>query len=383
MRTAYFDCVSGISGDMILGALVDAGIALPDLIEELQKLHLDEFQITAERVTKHSISATKVNVLAIEGHKHRNLDSVLQIITQSDLPASTKEKASSCFQRLAEAEADVHGTTPDQVHFHEVGAVDAIVDVVGSISALDLLGIEQVRGSMLRFGRGTTKGSHGPMPIPVPAVVAMCQGIPSERTNIPSELVTPTGAAILTTLASSIGEPLILTPEKVGYGAGSRDLEQTPNLLRVEIGEVNSVQNTETLILLETNIDDMTPEIYGYLLEQLLTSGARDAYLTPIIMKKGRPGVQVSVLTEPQLANRISSLIIRETTTLGVRRTVVDRVSVSRTSSTVETRFGTIRVKIADIEGESRITPEYEDCARIARENGVPILDVYSSVTAR
>jgi uncharacterized protein (TIGR00299 family) protein len=365
---------------MILGALVDAGLGLSELAAELQKLNLDEFRITSEKVTKHGISGTKVNVLAQEGHTHRNLASVLQIIDESDFSKATKEKAGLVFRRLAKAEAEVHGTSTDEVHFHEVGAVDAIVDVVGSVVALDLLGIEQVLGSILRFGRGNTKGSHGPMPIPVPAVVSLCKGLPSERTDIPFELVTPTGAAILTTLASSIGTPAILTTEHVGYGAGSRDLEQTPNLLRVEIGETNSPQNTESLILLETNIDDMTPEIYGFLLEELLTHGAKDAYLTPIIMKKGRPGIQLSVLTEPHLAGALSKMIIRETTTLGIRRSLVDRVAVTRTSSTVQTRYGSIRVKIAEIDGKSRVTPEYDDCARIAREKKVPILDVYRSV---
>ena len=380
MRTAYFDCVSGISGDMILGSLVDAGLELSQLSDELRKLNLDEFRLTSETVSRHGISGTKVTVVSREGHIHRNLSSVLDIINGSDLPEYAKEKAEKVFQRLAEAEAEVHGTSTDKVHFHEVGAVDAIVDVVGAVIAFELLGIEQIRGSVLRFGRGSTTGSHGTMPIPVPAVVALCKGVPSERTDIPFELVTPTGAAILTTLASSIGEPLIITPEKVGYGAGSRDLEHAPNLLRVEIGEVNPARRDEHLILLETNIDDMTPEIYGFILEKLLSNGAKDAYLTPVIMKKGRPGIQLSALSEPHLAARISSIMIRETTTLGVRRTQVDRLAVSRTSGTQQTCYGPVGVKIAEIDGKSRITPEYEDCARIAREKQIPILDVYRSV---
>lgn len=380
MRTAYFDCVSGISGDMILGSLVDAGLELPQLSDELRKLNLDEFGLTSETVSRHGISGTKVTVVSREGHIHRNLSSVLDIINSSDLPDYAKEKAGKIFERLAEAEADVHGTSTDEVHFHEVGAVDAIVDVVGAVVGFELLGIEQIRASVLRFGRGTTTGSHGAMPIPVPAVVALCRGVPSERTDIPFELVTPTGAAILTTLASNIGDPLIITTEKVGYGAGSRDLEQAPNLLRVEIGEVSPTQRNERLILIETNIDDMTPEIYGFLLEELLTNGAKDAYLTPIIMKKGRPGIQLSALAEPHLAPKMSSIMIRETTTLGVRRTQVDRLAVSRTSGTHQTCYGPVRVKIADINGKSRITPEYEDCARIAREKQVPILDVYKSI---
>jgi hypothetical protein len=380
MRIAYFDCFAGISGDMALGALVDAGLSFEDLLRELTKLNLTEYTLTKRRVEKHSIAATKIDVNAQEGHVHRNLKDVLEIINDSDISASAKAKASSVFQKLAEAEAKVHGTSIDRVHFHEVGAVDAIVDVVGVVIGLELLGIEAVYASKFRFGSGRTKGSHGALPIPVPAVVEMTRGFASERTDIPFELVTPTGAAILTALASGIGEPLDLKIESTGYGAGTRDVEQVPNLLRVEIGELIKPTQIDSLVLLETNIDDMTPEIYGYIIDQLLEAGARDAFLTPVIMKKGRPGIKLTVLADLTTETKLKDIVFSETTTLGIRRMPVQRHIIDRREDTFETCYGPVRVKIAQVNGIQRVTPEFDDCARIAREKGVPILDVYKAV---
>ena len=380
VKTAYFDCFSGISGDMILGALVDAGLSLERLQAALEGLQIHEFELQARKVARHGISATKVDVKAREGHVHRHLKEVLEIINGSDLSTGIKKKSSAIFQRLAEAEAEVHGTSIHQVHFHEVGAVDAIVDVVGAVAGLELLGIERIVASKFRFGRGTTRGSHGAMPVPVPAVVALCKGYPAERTDIPFELVTPTGAAILTTLAAQIGAPFSLQTHSLGYGAGNRDLDQVPNLLRVEIGEPDTKFQTDAPVLIETNIDDMTPEIYGYLLDRLLAEGARDAYLTPIVMKKGRPGIILSVLANPEQVDGLTNLIFHETTTLGVRLTPVHRRMIARKAGTVETPWGTVKVKVAEFEGQTRTAPEFDDCARIAYEHGVPILDVYKAV---
>ncbi|MFT5367130.1 MAG: hypothetical protein ACI8V2_002088 [Candidatus Latescibacterota bacterium] len=381
MKIAYFDCFAGISGDMTLGALVDAGLSFDLLKAELDKLKVPEFTISQRRVEKHGIAGTKIDVDAQEGHVHRHLIDVLYIINTSSISDTAKEKARKVFQKLAEAEAKVHGTSINEVHFHEVGAVDAIVDVVGVVVGLELLGIEAIYASKFRFGSGRTRGAHGAMPIPVPAVVEMTKGFPAERTDIPLELVTPTGAAILTALASGIGEQIHFKTETIGYGAGTRDVEQVPNLLRVEIGELITDQNTDSPILLETNIDDMTPEIYGYIIDRLLEAGARDAFLTPVIMKKGRPGIQLTVLSDPHKETELTNLIFSETTTLGIRRIPVQRHMLKRRADTIETAFGPIRVKIADINGKARITPEYDDCARIAREKGVPILDVYKAVT--
>ncbi|MCZ6632912.1 MAG: nickel pincer cofactor biosynthesis protein LarC [bacterium] len=381
MKIAYFDCFAGISGDMILGALVDAGLSFETLQQELSKLHLKEFELQIRKVEKHSISATKIDVLHREGHVHRHLKDVLEIIDNSDISPTAKQKAGDVFRRLAEAEAEVHGSPIDHVHFHEVGAVDAIVDVVGAVVGLEALGIERVYASKLRFGTGKTRGSHGAMPIPVPAVVALCKNLPAERTDIPFELITPTGAAILTTLATEIGTSISFRTQSLGYGAGTRDLDQVPNLLRLEIGERVTDLETDTPVLLETNIDDMNPEIYGYLLDRLFEAGARDAYLTPLIMKKGRPGIQLSVLSDPDKVTLLSDLIFAETTTLGVRLTPVNRLMVSRRSETVETPFGPVQVKVAEFQGRTRIAPEYEDCVRIAREQNIPILDIYRAVT--
>ena len=380
MKVAYFDCFAGISGDMTLGALVDAGLSFAALESELDKLSVREFTLSQRRVEKHGIAGTKIDVNAREGHIHRHLKDVLEIINNSAISASAKEKAARVFQKLAEAEAKIHGTTIEAVHFHEVGAVDAIVDVVGAIIGLELLEIEAIYASKFRFGSGHTRGAHGAMPVPVPAVVEMTKGFPSERTDIPYELVTPTGAAILTALASTIGETIQLRTESTGYGAGTRDVEQVPNLLRVEIGELIADPQTDFPVLLETNIDDMTPEIYGYLIDRLLEAGARDAFLTPVIMKKGRPGIQLTVLTDPNKETELTELIFSETTTLGIRRLPVQRHILERRADTVQTPYGPVRVKIADIGGKQRITPEYDDCARIAREKQVPILDVYKAV---
>ena len=382
MKVAYFDCFAGISGDMTLGALVDAGLSFATLESELDKLSVREFTLSQRRVEKHGIAGTKIDVNAREGHVHRHLKDVLEIINNSAISASAKEKAARVFQKLAEAEAKIHGTTIEAVHFHEVGAVDAIVDVVGAVVGLELLEIEAIYASKFRFGSGHTRGAHGAMPVPVPAVVEMTKGFPAERTDIPYELVTPTGAALLTALASNIGETIHLRTESTGYGAGTRDVEQVPNLLRVEIGELVADPQTDFPVLLETNIDDMTPEIYGYLIDRLLEAGARDAFLTPVIMKKGRPGIQLTVLADPNKETELTELIFSETTTLGIRRLPVQRHILERRTDTVQTPYGPIRVKIADIGGKQRITPEYDDCVRIAREQQVPILDVYKSVNS-
>jgi len=381
MKVAYFDCFAGISGDMTLGALVDAGLSFAALKSELDKLSVREFTLSQRRVEKHGIAGTKIDVNAREGHVHRHLKDVLEIINSSAISVPAKEKAARVFQKLAEAEAKIHGTTIEAVHFHEVGAVDAIVDVVGAIVGLELLEIEAIYASKFRFGSGHTRGAHGAMPVPVPAVVEMTKGFPSERTDIPYELVTPTGAALLTALASNIGETIQLRTESTGYGAGTRDVEQVPNLLRVEIGALVADPRTDFPVLLETNIDDMTPEIYGYLIDRLLEAGARDAFLTPVIMKKGRPGIQLTVLADPNKETELTELIFSETTTLGIRRLPVQRHILERRTDTVQTPYGSIRVKIADIGGKQRITPEYDDCARIAREKQVPILDVYKAVS--
>lgn len=382
MRLAYFDCHAGVSGDMILGALVDAGLQVEVLQRELDKLGLEGVVLQDEKVKRHGIAATKIDVVAEEGHHHRRLQDVLGIIDAADISSGAKRQTCAIFRRLAEAEAEVHGISVDRVHFHEVGAADAIADIAGAVIGMEQLGVERVYASRLRFGRGTTRSAHGVLPVPVPAVVALCRNVAAERTEIPYELVTPTGAAILTTLAEHIGAvPAPFRTRRIGYGAGSRDMDQVPNLLRLEIGESESPLQTDTLTLIETNIDDMSPEIYGFLIDRLFTEGARDAYLTPVIMKKGRPGVVLSVLADPDRTQSFTDLIFRETTTLGIRIRRVERLTISRRRKVVETAFGPVAVKVASYGGRRRVSPEFEDCARIASEQDVPILEVYRAAS--
>lgn len=381
MKVVYFDCFSGISGDMLLGSLLDAGLPLESLLVEVQKLELPNVEIRARSVEKHGISATKVDVLTKETGKHRHLGDVLELLDRCPTQGKIRSDARKIFQNLARAEAEVHGASPETVVFHEIGAMDAIVDVLGTLICLDLLLVERVYASVIRFGRGTTRGAHGPLPIPAPAVVALCKGLPTERTEIPYELVTPTGAAILSTLATEVGRRMTLTTESFGYGAGSRDIEEVPNLLRVEIGQLKEDLKTDTLYVIETNVDDMSPEIYGYVTDRLLAEGARDAYLTPLIMKKGRPGVLVSVLSDPSNVNGLTEILLRETTTLGVRVSRVDRLSIDRKQEVSQTPFGPVSVKRSHSGGRTLFAPEYEDCARIARAHDIPILEVYRAAT--
>lgn len=432
MKIAYFDCISGISGDMTLGALVHAGMPLEHLRGELARLGISGYDLREERVVRSGITAVHLDVdtghhhacaaqMEEPGHSHRHehphehdhshehdhhhdhghdhahdhdpagpsrpstphehrgLGEILGIIGASTLPERVKTRSSAIFTRLAEAEARVHGTTPEEVHFHEVGAVDAIVDIVGACIGLEYFGIEAVVSTPLRFGTGTVKCAHGFMPVPVPAVVELSRGIPSVRTMIDGELTTPTGAAIVTTLASSWGTVGEFTVEAFGYGAGTRIREGLPNVLRVSIGETGAAYEIDHSILLETNIDNMNPEVFGYLTDRLFEACAKDVYLTPIYMKKGRPGTLLSVITDEARMDAMLDLIFRETTTLGVRISRVSRRKVKRGAGTVATEFGPVRVKVAYLDGRARFAPEYEDCARIARERDIPILAVYDS----
>jgi pyridinium-3,5-bisthiocarboxylic acid mononucleotide nickel chelatase len=380
MKIAYFDCISGISGDMILGALVHCGMPLDYLGNELGKLHLHGYELTQETVTRSGIGAVHVDVVTGHEHAHRHLSHIRSIIESSGLSDGVKSRAVAIFTRLAEAEARVHGTSPEEVHFHEVGAVDAIVDVVGACIGLEYFGVETVVSTPLRLGTGTVKCAHGVMPVPVPAVVELTKGVPVVRTSIEGELTTPTGAAILTTLASSYGPLEEFVAETAGYGAGTRVREELPNVLRISIGRVNGTYEIDHSVLVETNIDNMNPEIFGYLSDRLFEAGAKDVYMTPIYMKKGRPGTLLSVITDERALDSVTDIMFRETTTLGVRISRFTRRKVRRGAGTVRTEYGPVQVKVAYMDGVRRFAPEFEDCARIARERGIPILSVYDAV---
>jgi uncharacterized protein (TIGR00299 family) protein len=377
MTLAYFDCFSGISGDMTLGAIVDAGVAIETLRAELEKLNLPGYEITALKVNRAGIAATKVHVCVEELQPARRLADIRRIIEGSPLSGSVQKKSLSMFERLAEAEAAVHGTTPDKVHFHEVGAVDAIVDIVGSVIGLELLGITQVTASPVNLGSGTITSAHGTLPVPAPATAELLKGCPAYGSPVPFELTTPTGAVILTSLASSFGPMPLMRTGRIAYGAGGTDMTGQPNVLRLMLGEPLATYEEDCSVVIETNIDDMNPQVYDYLIEKLMQLGAHDVYLTPIIMKKGRPAILLSVLTGSAKTDSVVDSIFRETTSIGVRIREVGRKKLSREIMPVETAHGRIRIKVSKRGDEvMTATPEYEDCRRIAEEKNIPLKQV-------
>jgi uncharacterized protein (TIGR00299 family) protein len=378
MTLAYFDCFSGISGDMTLGALVDAGVSIDILRAELAKLNLPGYALKVEKVKRSGIAATKVHVIIDQkDQKSRHLSDILSIIESSALSSPVKDKSSRIFTRLADAEAKVHGTTPDKIHFHEVGAVDSIVDNVGAVIGLELLGITRVMASAINVGSGTVTTAHGLLPIPAPATTELLAGIPFYQSSTPFELTTPTGAVIISTLCSSFGPLPPMKVNRIAYGAGDKEFPGLPNVLRLMIGQPIAGYEEDTSIVIETNIDDMSPQVYGYLIDKLMQQGAHDVYLTPIIMKKGRPAILLSVLTDKAKTDVVLDTIFRETTSIGVRIQEVGRKKLSREIREVETVYGLIRIKISKRGDEVlTITPEYEDCRRIAEEKQIPLKQV-------
>ena len=386
VRHAYFDCFSGISGDMVLGALVDAG-ADPRAIEaELRKLGLEGWSISAAKVKRGEIFATHVKVQTSEGHHHRGLSIILQRIDNAKLAPRAAERARKIFTRLAEAEAKVHQVPVEQVHFHEVGAVDSIVDIVGAAIGFELLGIDEFACSALDVGAGQVKTAHGLLPVPAPATAELLKGAPLCTSGIARELVTPTGAAIATTLATRYAEIPEMTLKAIGYGAGSAEFQEKANVLRILIGETAVSHPGEywdaPVTVIETNIDDMSPQIYGYFVERALEAGALDVFSSPVQMKKNRPGMLVTILSEPHNVSRLIDLVFRETTTIGVRTHDVRRRTLARESVTLETPFGEVRMKISRMHGSVlNATPEYEDCRRIAEQKNIPLKDVLAAAT--
>ena len=381
MTLAYFDCFSGISGDMTLGALVDAGFPLEVLRAELAKLDLTDYTLSSEKVRRSGISATKVHVVLDKKEQPaRHLADISRIINSSSLSPVIQQKSLAIFHRLAEVEAKVHGTTPDRVHFHEVGAVDALVDIVGSVIGLEHLGITEIIGSPVNVGSGTVHMAHGKLPVPAPATVELLRNIPLYSSSITFELTTPTGAAIISTLAASFGLLPQMKVNRIAHGAGNKDFSGQPNVLRLMIGELLPVYDEDTSTLIETNIDDMNPQLYDHVIEKLLAQGAQDAYLTPIIMKKGRPGILLSVLCDRKSSDAVLDTLFRETTSIGVRIRETGRKKLQREVRQVETSYGTVRVKISR-RGDAimTVTPEYDDCRRIADVKKVPVKEVMES----
>lgn len=391
VKVAYLECPTGIAGDMCLGALIDVGVPWQYLVNNLKTLGVErEYQLRAEKVSRNGQIATKVHVdIEIESSHHhhhaRHLPEVEKIINQGALSDRARKWSLQVFRQLAIAEAAVHGVEPEKVHFHEVGATDAIVDIVGSCIGLDWLGVEQILCSPLPTGGGIVKAAHGKMPVPVPAVVKLWESrnVPVYSNGIEKELVTPTGAAIATTLASSFGSPPAMTIEKIGLGAGSRDLA-IPNILRLWLGQTTEVTSSrdeslfkqETITVLETQIDDLSPQAVAFTLEKLLAKGALDVFTQAISMKKSRLGILLTVICHPERADLCKQIMFRETTTLGIRERTQSRSILNRTIETVTTEYGAVKLKIASWgTGASReiinIQPEYEDCAVLARQHNV------------
>ncbi len=383
MRVAYFDCFNGASGDMILGALIDAGLPIDRLRASLAALKLDGFEIAADKANKQGFAATqfRVQVDPEMDQPHRHLAHIRSIIEASDLIDAVKTRALRIFERLAEAEARAHGTTIEKVHFHEVGAIDAIVDVVGAAIGLDALGVERVVCSPIPVGSGVIRCDHGEMPVPAPATAILLENVPIAESPETFELTTPTGAAILTTITQAFGPMPSMTLETIGCGAGRRDGQTRPNLLRVMLGRaVDATAEQDEVIVLEANIDDATPETVGHACERLLSAGALDVYCTSIVMKKNRPAIKMTVLCQPAAVEEMESLLFAETPTFGVRRHRAERRKLERRHVTVQTEFGPIRVKVGLRDGTMvTASPEYDDCRAAALDSDAPLREVMAA----
>ena len=375
MRIAYFDCFSGVAGDMIIGALLDAGLPFDELKREISKIDISGYNLTENKVKKNHLAATKFSVELKEKQPSRSPKQIRAIISDSGLDDDIKRKAIGIFNRLEEAEAKAHGEPVEKVHFHEVGAVDAIIDICGAVIGLKLMGIERVHSSPLSLGRGTIGTEHGKMPVPAPATAELIKGIPTVMTGIEAELTTPTGAAVLAETAEFSTPPQFIT-EKIGYGAGSRDLPELPNLLRVMIGEVSTELDADSITVLETNLDRATPETLGGLMDNLFSAGALDAYFTPVLMKKNRPGHLLTVLCDNDQKDKLGRIIFERGMTLGMRVRTVSRMKLKRKTVQVDTSGGRVSVKVADLDGRSLIFPEYDDMAAAMRKSGKSYEDI-------
>lgn len=380
MTLCYLDCFSGISGDMLLGALVDAGLPAAQMEAELRKLKLEGWTLFTGRVRRGELTATKLDFQVKEAQHHRTWKTIRELIHKSELSEAVRERAERIFGRLAEVEGAVHGVAPDEVYFHEVGAMDSVLDIVGISVALDALGIERIIASPLNVGGGRVKTAHGALPVPAPATAALLKGVPVYSSGLEAELVTPTGAAVVATLASGYGPLPPMTVSAIGYGAGSRDLREQPNVLRVFLGqsaEVGHSAEEPTITVLEANLDDMNPLVGGYFMEQALAAGALDVFYTPVQMKKNRPGLMLTVLCPAERVDALTALIFEQTTTIGLRLYQAQRRVLQRSFVTVQTSLGPVQMKLATLNGRVlNAAPEYDDCQRLAREKGVPLKQV-------
>ena len=378
---AYLDCFAGISGDMLLGALLSVGWTEERLRDVVERLKLGDVRLDVQRVSKHGVSATQVTIHSSPHQPHRGLQELSTIVLGANLPESIQQRAISGLRLLAEAESEVHNVPVECIHFHEVGAVDTVIDIVGALVGFEELNVDAVYSSPIPWSRGTVKTEHGVLPVPPPAVALLLKGLPVVGVDIEGETVTPTGATLVRTVAKEFGPMPAMNVEAVGYGAGQRDWPDRPNVLRLTIGESDDGRlglTAETLTVLACNIDDMNPQWYEPLMKALQESGALDVWLTPTQMKKNRPATIVEVLCRSDQADGLRTVLLRHTTTLGVREHAVTRYSIDRRVETVQTKYGSVRVKVATLpDGSIKVAPEYDDCAARALEHGVSVSDVW------
>jgi len=390
MRQAYLDCSSGISGDMFLAALIDAGAPVSRIMGELSKLPLGSYEFNRTRVMRNGLVGTRLEIQAPGKQPHRHLSHIQSMIENAALPANVASRAIKTFRRLAEVEGRLHNVSTEKVHFHEVGAVDAVLDIVGTCMGMDLLEIDDLVCSPLNVGGGRVEAAHGTLPVPAPATAELLKGIPVYSSGLEAELVTPTGAALVAELASSFGPLPSMTIAKIGYGAGEKEFHGHPNLARLFIGvraetiSSHAILPGESVIsVIEANVDDMSPQVYGYFLEQALAAGALDVTCSSVQMKKNRPGLAVSILCETEKTDALCQLLFDQTTTIGVRITEARRKVLHREKVSVETVYGTVQVKVARRDGQVvNAAPEFDDCRRLALEKSVPLKQVIAAAEA-
>jgi pyridinium-3,5-bisthiocarboxylic acid mononucleotide nickel chelatase len=384
MRIAYGDLIGGISGDMFVAALLDLGLPLNKLRAELQKIPTLKFELKSVKKAVHSIRATQFRVVCPKDEPPRSWKQIRQLIGRAKLDAGVKTTGIEIFTCLAEAEAKIHGVAVDRVHFHEVGATDSIVDIMAAAIGVHALGIESFAFSPIPLGRAIVRSMHGPLPAPGPATLELLKGLPVVGVDVESETVTPTGAAIVRSLGKKFGAQPAMTVEKIGYGAGQKEFAGRPNLLRIILGAPDSFAQTEEMLVIETNVDDMNPQFYDHVMDRLFAAGARDVFLAPIQMKKNRPATLLSVIAEPRDREKLAGIIFRETSTIGVRFYPVRRVILKRAAKKVKTRFGSVTVKVVEQpDGSKRTAPEYDEIKRLAAAKKLPLKLIYDEVMRR
>jgi uncharacterized protein (TIGR00299 family) protein len=384
MKTAYLDCFSGISGDMFLGALIDAGLSFDELNRKLRTLPVDGYRLEIRKEARNLIFGTRFLVIPEKKEQpHRNLRAIRGIIDQGGFNNSIKKKSIEIFEDLAKVEGNVHNLSPEEVHFHEIGGVDSIIDIVGTVYAIETMGIQTLSASPLPLGSGFVKTAHGRIPVPSPATIALLKGIPVFDSGLRHEIVTPTGAALAKGLASSFGPIPPMVIKNVGYGTGKKKLHDRPNLLRILIGHQQTEDQTDTVVILETNIDDTNPEWLGYLMDRLFNAGALDVVFLPVQMKKNRPGIQVQVMGRPEQKDILMEIMFLESTTIGIRFRYGQRKVLESCVTEIESPWGKIKVKkVTNKDGEAFLLPEYEECRKVALENNLPLKEIFYWVMA-